>query len=301
MIFTPSGETPQIVGGANERRFWDRFRLFYDPAPLVLSGTAPAAGYDLENLYGEAYAENVLWKESTVSLDGTFPAREIAAVILGDPSFAGMSGGFYLGGEEVLDLGTRFWGTDTGDLVTSDAGNRFVFGRAGGSTGLDIGRVLAPGAGTPDVTDQGIFVLLLPRIRADSFRFVFSGTGAASLSKLYVGGAEEWIPGSGTSYALEGRGSGGLTDVGTVYGTRKPSRRAFEYSWSVVDDTHRRSMERYIDTVQNCTAHFIMPFDRDGDFIPPMFVRLESQEAKNERWRGGWFWNSPSLRWDILR
>ena len=302
MIYTPSRETPQLVGTENERFFREKFRLFYDPAKIGFSGDAPKQGYDFENLASDVYLENVIWERNSVTVSGTFPAKRISALILGNPNFEKMSGFFFLNGVAVADFDRRNWITNRRERIVGN-GSRIVFfpSGTGKGEGIEVRRRLAPGEDSPDLTDQNIFVLMTGGFEADSFALTFTGSQPVSLNKLYVGGTTEWIVGENCGYPLSGNRSGGLTDMGTVYGSRRPSVRGFGYSWSVIDDSHRRSMERYMDAVQNYKAHFIMPFDRDGDFIPPMFVRLASREAKNEKWRGGWFWTSPSLNWEVLR
>jgi hypothetical protein len=264
MIYTNNPNKPELLDIPDSEK---QFTVFYNRAPnLAVTGAAPVTGYDMSNLISEIYSEYVLWTGDNIVLSCTYTAGVVPdTLILGNP----FSNTLSINGEPAIDL-TRGY---------------------------------APGYNQLDPTDQNIVVIPLPPTVTSPLSLTLSGnlqSGKTRLSKIWVGKKTRWPKGSGLSYPLEIRSTGGLTDVGTLYGTTLPARRGLTYSWDIVDDAQRRDMEAYINTVQNSKAHFIMPAANEREFAPPMFVRLNISEFSNNKWLGGWFWEAPSLSWDVL-
>ncbi|MDR1398659.1 MAG: hypothetical protein LBJ41_01875 [Treponema sp.] len=270
MIYTSNPNDPEIIGTSTDRDFW----VFYKkPAGLGITGTSPAAGYTLSNLIGDVYAENCVWNTGSVSIALSWTDGSVPAILfLGNPTFNTLNNG----------------------------------------DNISITRPLVPGMSSVDPTDQNIWFLAFTDGPASPYSVTLSGSNPSALNSigLYHIGDNKWLRPSSISYPLKLASTGGLTDVGTVYGTKFPPRRQIKARWDIIDDVQRRQMEQYIASVHNTDAHYIIPSSKNlamstdygnGTFIPPLFVRISNDTFNNDKWLGGWFWTQPEITWDILR
>jgi hypothetical protein len=311
MIIVESDKKPQLIGTAYDNYTAPKFRVFYRSAPLTITGPAGETGYtglvsdpDFSNLTSDTYNEFVKWSTNDITLECSFAEQKIDSILLGNPSFDEAQINVYLGSDIVMSsrhphwvVSQNFWvlGQHTSPTIG------LVFDR-GDDSYIQLKRETAPGYKTLDKTDQKIIPFVLQGRTADRVEIKLRGGATeGSLNKIWIGQRDEWIAGSAASYPMNIKGTGGVTDVGTVYGTILPSLRQFSYSWDYIDDVVRRQMEDYMDTVQLSTPHYILPFVDDQQFIPCMFVRLSTDTAKNERHISGWYWQSPKFDYDILR
>jgi hypothetical protein len=303
MIITPSAKRYQRLGTDWEILMLPKFRVFYRYAPTELSvDIEPKTGYDIENLSSEVYGEYVEWETNLITITAEFPAQQIHAILLGNPSFDEARITIYNGDKVILSSTRPRWIDKNRVWTLGNPQSRGLVFSRGEDSFFTLKRETAPNTDSLDITDQHIIPILTGSLTATKVVIdLRGGAETGTLNKLWIGQYDEWMAGSGADYPLVIKGNGGLTDVGTVYGRILPSVRQFHYSWDVVDDVVRRQIETYMDAVQLSKAHYIMPFVEDAAFIPCMFVRLSTDTAKNNRHIAGWYWNSPELEYDILR
>jgi len=300
VILSSSGLKPQGIGTLRENLLAPRFRYYHSGAALsITSSVTPTAGYSLDNLQSEVYKENVLWSTPAVTLTAEFSAQMIDTIILGNPGMNKVRVQVYNGSALVMDSIRLPWVTYGRVWIVSNGNYGLVFER-GGDGKVNIEKKLAPGETDIDPTDQGIVFFHFAHKTATKVVLTFS-EGAGSLNKLWIGKERSMIAGSGAEYPLEIRGSGGRTDVGTVYGMRLPSFRGFKYTWENIDDAQRREFERYLDAVGLVTPHYIMPFDEDREFVPPMFAVVTNTKLDNKRKSAGWWWDGITLEYEVVR
>jgi hypothetical protein len=299
MILLPNEEKEQLIGTENERRFMDRFHLYYKPRAWSNNGsTAPAAGYELANLSAPEYSMYCRWNANTVTIAGSFGAPvEIDTLILGDTNADKIRGGFYNGNTLAHDITHDFWYTKGRHHIKANTGSRIIF-KTGDNNGKDIKRRLAPGEHTLDITDQNIVIFpLTPEpIMVTRFSITLAGSSPVSLHKLHIGLDTGIALPSALSYPFEGGGEGKISDIGIVYGTKWPSRRTLEAEWDLLEDADRRTLERYIDAAQNVDPHFILPIAEDY-YIPPIYGVLGNQQLGNAKRQTSWHWGKQKLAW----
>jgi hypothetical protein len=291
----PSDEKEQLFGTENQRRFMDYFHLYYRPRAWSDNGsTSPAMGYYLSNLSAPEYSVFCQWDSNTITIAGDFGGMvEIDTLILGKTNADTISGGFYNGSTPVIDLSHAVWIAKTKDTISSDSGGHIIFNV--GDT-EEIKRLLAPGETELDITDQGIVIFPLGKITATRFELTLSGVEPVSLNKLYIGLDTKITLPAALSYPLEGRGTGAISDIGIAYGSKWPSRRALAAEWDLLEDKDRRTLEKYLDAVQNVDPHFVLPVT-ENYYIPPVYGVLDTQELNNAKRQMSWHWEKQKLTW----
>jgi hypothetical protein len=297
MILLPNTEKEQLFGTENQRRFLDYFHLYYKPqAWSDNGGTLPATGYQVSNLSAPEYSTFCQWDSSTITIAGVFGgAVGIDVFILGKTNADTISGVFYNGNTPVFDLSKIYWKEKTKNKIKTDTGGRIIF-KDGSGTGQNIKRRLAPGEIKLDVTDQGIVIFPLDLFTATRFTIQLSGLGPVRLNKLYIGLDTKIALPAALSYPFTGMGQGNISDIGIAYGTKWPSRRSLAAEWDLFEDNDRRTLEEYIDTVQNVEPHFVLPVTEDY-YIPPVYCVLDKQELSNRKRQMSWHWEKQSLSW----
>jgi hypothetical protein len=273
----------------------DYFHFYYKPlAWSDNGGDPPAAGFQLSNLSAPEYSVFCRWNSNAATVAGTFGGEaQVDTLILGKTNADAISGVFYNGNAPALDLSHNFWTAKSRDYITADSERHIVFNTGGGA---EIKRRLAPGETELDATDQGVVIFPLAPIVATRFEITLSGAEPVSLNKLYIGLDAKVAPPASLSYPLEGMGTGEISGVGVAYGSKWPSRRSLSAEWSLLEDRDRRTLEKYLDAVQNVDPHFIFPAAEDY-YIPPIYGVLDGRVLNNVKRRMSWQWEKQSLTW----
>jgi hypothetical protein len=295
MVLVPNTEPEQLFGTENQRRFMGYFHLYYQPRAWTNDGsTSPSAGYQVSNLSAPEYSVFCQWNSNTVTIAGDFGgAARVDTLILGKTNADMISGGFYNGDTPVLDVSKIFWKEKARQRIRTDLNDRIIFNTG---TGQDIKRSLAPGEIKLDITDQEIVIFPLDFFTATRFAIQLSGPEPVRLNKLYIGLDTKIALPAALSYPFTGTGQGNISDIGIVYGTKWPSRRALSAEWALLEDTDRRTLEEYLDTVQNVDPHFVLPITEDY-YIPPIYCVLDEQKLNNAKRHTSWHWEKQSLTW----
>jgi hypothetical protein len=295
VILLPGDEKEQRFGTENRRRFMDCFHLYYKPRAWSDNGsTSPATGYQLSNLSAPEYSTFCQWDSNTITIAGDFGGPvQIDTLILGKTNADTISGGFYNGNTPVFDLSHNFWMAKSKDYMSANSGGRIIFST--GST-QEIKRRLASGETDLDITDQRIVIFPMGSITATRFGIKLAGLEPVSLNKLYIGPDTKIAMPAVLSYPIEGTGTGEISDIGIAYGTKWPSRRSLAAEWDLLEDRDRRTLEEYLDAVQNVDPHFVLPVTEDY-YIPPVYGVLDTQELNNAKRQMSWHWEKQKLAW----
>jgi hypothetical protein len=295
----PSDEKEQLFGTENQRRFMDYFHLYYRPqAWSDNGGTPPATGYQVSNLGAPEYSTFCQWNSNTITIAGDFGgAVDIDTLILGKTNADTINGFFYNGSTPVLDLSKTYWKEKAKRKIKTDVSNRIIFKT--GATGQDIKRRLAPGEIKLDVTDQEIVIFPLDLFTATRFTIQLSGPEPVRLNKLYIGIDTKIVLPAALSYPFTSMGQGNVSDIGIAYGAKWPSRRSLSAEWDLFEDNDRRTLEEYLDTVQNVEPHFVLPVTEDY-YIPPVYCVLNEQKLNNAKRQMSWHWEKQSLTWTCV-
>jgi hypothetical protein len=143
--------------------------------------------------------------------------------------------------------------------------------------------------------EAGIKTIILPRtLGANSVIFAFSNMVNGMCGKLYVGGLLE-LPRIGRNsgkYDLNITSQSQRTSNGQVYGVLKPSYGGFSADFPKINEEDRVNIEKYIDTVQKATPHFIEPYEDK-----PMYVVVDSYGGA-QRINIDGFYYSTSIGWE---
>ena len=235
------------------------------------------------------YVENILAKALPETLAATNTADAYAADMLHD---------------EVLSNGVVFNGPST-TISASWGLNQFADAVAILDSNWTIGRlvVVSQGATVFDkmITSRGKHTIIklpeLPEmphgIMVSSIRLELEAQGSEKLEVgiLFVGRRIE-LPlfNTGFKYKLNVNSKAERTRYGIVYGSKKPSLRSFDVTFSDMDNSRRQVMEEYIDAVQYVQPHLVEPYESPE--YPPLYATLADAggfgKEDNTRFR----WNS---------
>jgi hypothetical protein len=255
-------------------------------------------GYQVSNLSEPEYSVFCQWNSNTIAIAGSFGAAVgIDTMILGKTNANTIRGVFYNGSTPVFDLSKIYWKEKAGRKIKTNLNSRIIFKSS--ETVQDIKRQLAPGEIKLDVTDQEIVIFPMDFFTATRFLITLSGQEPVRLNKLYIGLDTKIALPAALSYPFTGMGQGNISDIGIAYGTKWPSRRSLSAEWDLFEDTDRRTLEEYLDTVQNVEPHFVLPVTEDY-YIPPIYGVLDKQELNNVKRQMSWHWEKQSLTWTCV-
>jgi len=232
------------------------------------------------------------WNSGSATITGNVGAAD--TVILGGCSANYLSG--TIGGINLTQIPLV---TSRGKLVTkNDAGDYIIVNHQTGSgNSIEITEDIAYGETEPPLFNQDIFVFHFLPTSGGSFSINISGASPITLHKLFIGKAWEIIQATTYKVGTKMQGTGAFTDLGVNYGHKKEGYRHIECTWQFHDDKDRRVIERYVEAVQNCVAHFVEPCC-DAAYIPPMFAVLDYDGMEAElqsQWV--WYWKGQTLKY----